>query len=44
MPRDDASFDAVLCCVGVQYLQHPVAVFAEARRLPNRSVNRGVSA
>lgn len=28
----DGSFDAALCCVGVQYLQRPVAVFAEVRR------------
>jgi SAM-dependent methyltransferase len=29
----DQSFDAALCCVGVQYLQHPLAVFSEVRRL-----------
>lgn len=29
----DHSFDAALCCVGVQYLQHPLAVFSEVRRL-----------
>ncbi|WP_426162778.1 class I SAM-dependent methyltransferase [Sandarakinorhabdus sp. DWP1-3-1] len=29
---EDGSFDAALCCVGVQYLQRPVAVFAEVRR------------
>ncbi len=33
LPLADASVDAVLCCVGVQYLQRPVAVFAEARRV-----------
>lgn len=33
LPSGDASFDAVLCCVGVQYLQRPVEVFAEARRV-----------
>jgi SAM-dependent methyltransferase len=33
LPPEDASFDAVLCCVGVQYLQHPLAVFAEVRRV-----------
>ncbi len=33
LPLDDAAFDAVLCCVGVQYLQAPVAVFAEVRRV-----------
>jgi SAM-dependent methyltransferase len=29
---DDAYLDAALCCVGVQYLQQPVDVFAEVRR------------
>jgi SAM-dependent methyltransferase len=33
LPPEDASFDVVLCCVGVQYLQHPVAVFSEVRRV-----------
>lgn len=33
LPLEDAAFDAVLCCVGVQYLQRPVAVFAEAARV-----------
>ena len=33
LPLADASCDAVLCCVGVQYLQQPVAVFAEVRRV-----------
>lgn len=33
LPLDDQAFDAVLCCVGVQYLQHPVAVFTEVRRV-----------
>jgi SAM-dependent methyltransferase len=33
LPLEDAAFDAVLCCVGVQYLQHPTRVFAEARRV-----------
>ena len=33
LPVEDASFDAALCCVGVQYLQHPVAVFGEVRRV-----------
>ena len=28
----DQAFDAVLCCVGVQYLQRPFEVFAEVRR------------
>jgi len=32
LPLDDGAFDAALCCVGVQYLQHPVAVFADVRR------------
>ena len=29
----DAAFDAVLICVGVQYLQRPVSVFRELRRV-----------
>ena len=33
LPLDDASVDVALCCVGVQYLQRPVAVFAEVRRV-----------
>jgi SAM-dependent methyltransferase len=33
LPLDDTSFDAALCCVGVQYLQQPFAVFAEVRRV-----------
>ena len=33
LPLDDQAFDAVLCCVGVQYLQHPVVVFTEVRRV-----------
>jgi SAM-dependent methyltransferase len=33
LPLEDGSFDAALCCVGVQYLQQPVAVFAEIRRV-----------
>jgi SAM-dependent methyltransferase len=33
LPLPDANFDAVLCCVGAQYLQQPVAVFAEVRRI-----------
>lgn len=33
LPLADAAFDAALCCVGVQYLQQPVAVFAEVRRV-----------
>jgi hypothetical protein len=32
LPLSDASLDAALCCVGVQYLQRPVTVFAEVRR------------
>lgn len=32
LPLADTSLDAALCCVGVQYLQHPVEVFAEVRR------------
>ena len=33
LPREAGSFDAALCCVGVQYLQRPGAVFADVRRL-----------
>ena len=33
LPFDDASFDAVVCAVSVQYLVHPVEVFAQARRV-----------
>jgi hypothetical protein len=32
MALADQAFDAVLCCVGVQYLQRPFEVFAEVRR------------
>ena len=33
LPLADDAFEAALCCVGVQYLQQPVAVFAEVRRV-----------
>lgn len=33
LPLDDRTFDAALCCVGVQYLQQPQAVFREVRRV-----------
>ena len=33
LPFADGSFDAVLCCVSVQYLQHPVRVFREVARV-----------
>lgn len=33
LPLPDASFDAVLNCVSVQYLQRPEAVFAEIYRI-----------
>jgi SAM-dependent methyltransferase len=33
LPFPAAHFDAVTCCVGVQYLQHPDAVFAEVARI-----------
>jgi hypothetical protein len=33
LPLDDAAFDAALCCVGVQYLQRPLEVFGEVRRV-----------
>jgi hypothetical protein len=33
LPLDQASCDAALCCVSVQYLQRPLEVFAELRRV-----------
>ena len=33
LPLDNASLDAALCCVGAQYLQQPVTVFGEVRRV-----------
>ena len=33
LPLDDGAFDAAWCCVGAQYLQQPVSVFAEGRRI-----------
>jgi SAM-dependent methyltransferase len=33
LPLEDAAFDAALCCVGVQYLQRPVTVLREVRRV-----------
>ena len=33
LPLADASCDAALCCVSVQYLQQPIAVFGEVRRV-----------
>ena len=33
LPLAEDAFDAALCCVGAQYLQRPVAVFAEVRRV-----------
>ena len=33
LPLDPASCNVALCCVSVQYLQQPVAVFAEVRRV-----------
>ena len=33
LPLEAGSCDAVLCCVGVQYLQHPLEVFAEVLRV-----------
>ena len=32
LPLGAGTFDAALCCVGVQYLQRPFEVFAEVRR------------
>ena len=33
LPLEDRTVDAALCCASVQYLQRPVAVFAEVRRV-----------
>ena len=33
LPFDDASFDAAVCCVSVDYLVHPVAVFRDVARV-----------
>lgn len=33
LPFDDATFDDVLCCVSIDYLVHPVEVFAEVARV-----------
>lgn len=33
LPLDAQTFDAALCCVGVQYLQRPGTVFADVRRV-----------
>ncbi len=33
LPLEAGSIDAALCCVGVQYLQQPVDVFADVRRV-----------
>lgn len=33
LPFDDRTFDAALCCVGVQYLQRPHDVFTQIRRV-----------
>ena len=33
LPLADGAFDAACLCVGVQYLQRPVTVFAEVRRV-----------
>ncbi len=33
LPLDDHGFDAAACCVGAQYLQRPVEVFADVRRV-----------
>jgi len=33
LPLDSESLDAVLCCVGMQYLQHPIEVATEVRRV-----------
>ena len=33
LPYEDAAFDAVLCCVSVQYLTRPAEVFGETARV-----------
>ena len=33
LPLDNEACDAALCCVGAQYLQRPVEVFADVRRV-----------
>ncbi len=33
LPLSDHAFDAAMCCVGVQYLQQPLAVFSQVRRV-----------
>ncbi len=33
LPLGDASFDAALCCVGVQYLERPDEVFSDVARV-----------
>ena len=33
LPFDDGRFDAITCCVSVDYLVNPLAVFAEAHRV-----------
>jgi len=33
LPFDDGSFDAAVCCVSVDYLVHPVAVFRDVARV-----------
>ena len=37
LPFDDASFDAALCCVSVQYLTRPIEVFADLARVCRRN-------
>ena len=33
LPLEERSFDAAMCCLGVQYLQRPHEVFADIRRV-----------
>jgi SAM-dependent methyltransferase len=33
LPFDDVTFDAVVCCVSVDYLTHPIEVFADVARV-----------
>jgi SAM-dependent methyltransferase len=36
LPFSNASFDAVVCCVSVDYLVHPIAVFRDVARVLRR--------
>jgi SAM-dependent methyltransferase len=45
LPLDDATFDAALCCVSVQYLVRPAEVFSDVRRMlrPNSRAHISIS-